>query len=89
MATSHEWTAEDEAVLQAIVARVKSGLCPDPECPTPPQYVYQVHQAMYAYPCQHRMGVGNARKHNERYGRTTPESAHRDPEYGLYSDWVD
>lgn len=87
---TNKLTPEEEAAAEAAMAeiaqRLRAGLCPE-GCQ--PQYAYQVHQSMYAHPCNHRLGVGNARKHNERYGRTAPESAHVDPEYGLYSDWVD
>lgn len=78
--------AAEEAAMARIVERINAGECP--ECGETPQYIYQVHQAMYCHPCNHRVGVGNARKKNERHGYTAPESAHTDPDGGLYSDWA-
>jgi len=76
--------AIDQAVKQSI-DRMANGLCV--ECGEPVQYMRQVIQAVYAEPCGHRHGVGNARGWNESKGWEAPESVHTDPDFGRYDEW--
>ena len=74
---------EEMALVRKAVERILSGHCF--QCGEKVLYMRQVYQAIYAEPCGHRNGIGNARGYNEEHGLVAPEGVHTDPD-GLRYD---
>lgn len=71
--------------VQKMVENSRNGGCMI--CGEQVEYMIQVHQAMYAHPCNHRMGVGSAERWNKANGKVSPKGVHTFPVWGLISEW--